>query len=120
MALFKKHKKRIPDGHYRIIKIGKDALYEFIYESCMDNLETFLDISDGTTVVNFFDIDWEKGEFIFASRNEKDGKDMFETVLDTEALLAAMENTCDTLYADGRYVELSEEEILKLQKTNSC
>ena len=38
MSIFKKKAKRIPEGNYRIIKIGKDALYEFIYESFMDKL----------------------------------------------------------------------------------
>ena len=48
MPFFKKQEKTIPDGKYRVIKIGKDALFEFIYESIIDNQECFFDVSDGT------------------------------------------------------------------------
>ena len=115
MSIFKKKAKKIPEDNYRIIKIGKDALYEFIYESFMDKLEMYLDITDGTSVVNFFDIDWEKGEFIFASRNENDGKDLFQTVLDTEKLLSVLDCTCETVFTDKCYVDLTEKEIVELQ-----
>ena len=37
----KKEEKKIPDNTYRVIKISKDALYEFIYESFIDNQEIF-------------------------------------------------------------------------------
>lgn len=115
MSIFKKKEKRIPEGNYRIIKIGKDALYEFIYESFMDKLEMYLDISDATSVVNFFDVNWEKGEFIFVSRNELENKDMFETIIDTKKLLSILDCTCETVFTDKCYVDLTEEEIIELQ-----
>lgn len=114
MAIFRKEK-RIPDGKYRIIKIGKDALFEFIYESFMDCLENYLDISDGTTVVNFFDVNWEKGEFIIASRNELEGKDLFQTNIDIKKLFSKLEDTTETMFTDNkRYIDMTEEEIEEL------
>ncbi len=44
--------KTIADDKYRVIKIGKEAIFEFLYESFMDKLETFFDVSDSTTVSN--------------------------------------------------------------------
>ena len=62
--------KRIPDDKYRIIKIGKEALFELICEAFKDGEEEFFDISDSTTIVTSFSIDWGKGEFICIARNE--------------------------------------------------
>ena len=115
MSFFTKQIKTIPEGNYRIIKIGKEALFEFIYESFMEKLESYLNISDGTSVVNFFDIDWEKGEFLIATRNELKDSDMFQTVVDTEKLISVLDCTSDTMFTDKAYIDLSEEEIVNLQ-----
>lgn len=56
--------KRIPDDKYRIIKIGKEALFELICEAFKEREEEFFDIADATTIVKSFSVDWEKGEFI--------------------------------------------------------
>ena len=57
------NKNRIPDDKYRIIKIGKEALFELICEAFKDGEEEFFNVSDSTTMVKSFCIDWEKGEF---------------------------------------------------------
>lgn len=106
--------KRIPDGKYRIVKIGKEALFEFIYESFTDNIETIFDVSDGTTIVTGFEIDWEKGEFICVARSELDENEHLQFDIDISALLSKIEPTTDTIYAKNRYIELSESDIEKL------
>ena len=55
----------------RVVKIDKEALYEFIYENFIAQQEELLDISKAE-VMNDFAIDWGKGEFLFtAHRQEK-------------------------------------------------
>ena len=50
----------------RVIKIDKEALYEFLYENFIAQQEELLDISK-SEVMNDFAIDWEKGEFLFTA-----------------------------------------------------
>ena len=50
----------------RVVKIDKEALYEFIYENFIAQQEELLDISK-SEVMNDFAIDWEKGEFLFTA-----------------------------------------------------
>lgn len=110
--LKKENEKTIPDGTYRIIKIGKEALFEFLYETVIDNQERFFDVDDGTKIITAFDMDWEKGEFICAAYNDT-GKPL-QRSLDTEKLMSALDNTTNTMYTDNRYIELTEEEIQRI------
>ncbi len=103
--------KKIPDGKYRIIKIGKEALFEFIYESFIDNEEMFFDISDGTQIVTGFDIDWDKGEFICVARNEFAENENLQFDIDISVLMSKIATTTDTLYKDNLYIELSKFDI---------
>lgn len=106
--------RKIPDGKYRVIKIGKDAVYEAMREYFMDNAEVFFDISDSTTAVTRFDIDWDKGEFICIARNELPENEHLQFDIDTDKLFSRLENTTDTLFSRNRYVEMSESDIEKL------
>lgn len=113
-----KKRKTIPDGKYRVIKISRDALFEFIYESFTDKLEDFLDVSDPMSVVTTFDMDRETGSFICVARNELGEDEHLQTEgVDTAQLLSKMKDTTDTMFSDGRFVELTEEELLKLQNS---
>lgn len=94
----------------RVIKIGKEALFEFIYENFIDNQEDFLDV-DPLKVCNSFDIDWERGEFIFCASNNQT-----EDAIDLEMLMKNIPVTTTTMYADGRYREYTKEELIKLSK----
>lgn len=114
MSIFKKKEKAIPQGKYRIIKIGKDALYEFIYESIIDNQECYFDITDGTKIVTNFDMDWDTGEFICVARNLKDENEHLQCDIDIKKLLSKLQDTTDTIYAENRFVEMSEDEIKNL------
>ena len=55
----------------RVIKIAKEALYEFFYENIISQEESLLQVS-ATEVMNSFAMDWEKGEFIFMAHQAED------------------------------------------------
>ena len=46
MPIFKKKGKTIPQNKYRIVKIGKDAIYEILREYIIDNQEVEVDDSE--------------------------------------------------------------------------
>ncbi len=116
MKLFKKDKKTIPEGKYRVIKIGKDALFELIYDSINEYAETYFDISDSTSIVKSFDINWETGEFIAIARNDMGEEERLQFDIDTQKLLEKMEDTTDTMFTPGRYKDFSESEIEEMCK----
>ena len=103
--------KRIPDDKYRIIKIGKEALFELICEAFNDREEAFFDVSDATSIVKSFCIDWEKGEFMCIARNELHEEEHLQFDVDTYELLSKIENTTDTLFAPDRYIEVQKSDI---------
>ena len=108
--------KTIPDNKYRIIKIGKKALFEFLYESVIDHQKEFFNVSDFTSIVTEFDIDWEKGEFICIARNELEEDEHLQfPYIDTKKLLEKLKETTMSLFADDRYIELSKTEIENIQ-----
>lgn len=107
-------KKTIPDDKYRVIKIGKEAIIEFLYESIKDRIETFFDVSDSTTVVIGFDIDWDKGELICIARNEMSENEHLQFDVNIQSLLQKLEITTDTLFQNNRYVELSKSDTKNL------
>ncbi len=113
----KKENKTIPNGEYRVIKISKDAIFEFLYEKIIDNQEDFLDISDVTTISSCFDMNWETGEFICIAKNSQDDpKEALNFDIDTQKLISKLEDTTTTLYADERYIKISAEEMKKLME----
>lgn len=115
-----KKRKTIPDGKYRVIKISRDALFEFIYESFIDKLEDFLDVSDPTSVVTSFDMDWKSGSFVCVARKECGENERLQMEgVDTQLLLSKMKDTTDTMFSDGRFVELTEEELVEVQNSRT-
>jgi hypothetical protein len=104
--------KRIPDDKYRIIKIGKEALFELICEAFKDSEEEFFDVTDSSSIVKSFSIDWEKGEFICVARNElPEEEEHLQFDVDTNELISKLEDTTDTLFAPNRYIEVSKDYI---------
>ena len=114
MSNFKKKEKTIPQNKYRIIKIGKDAIYEILREYIMDNQERIFDVTDGTKIVTHFDINWDTCEFICAARNDYGENELLQCHIDTAELLSKLPDTTETLFMDNRYIEMSEEEIENL------
>ncbi|MCL2509231.1 MAG: hypothetical protein FWF05_08660 [Oscillospiraceae bacterium] len=118
----RKKKKILEKDKIRIIKINKEALWEFIYESVIDNLEEFFDISDCTTVTSHFDINFENGNFICLINNTDDlartepAKVLqLPEEIDLESLLNNMEDTTESLYQPDRFKEFTIDEIKALQ-----
>ena len=111
--------KKLDKGKYRVIKISKEALWEFIYESVIDNQEIFFDVSDGTTIASFFDINFERGDFICLIKNCVDEEPtkvlQLPEGIDLQVLLNNMEDTTSTMYQPNRYKEFSLDEIMSLQ-----
>lgn len=102
----------------RVIKISKDALFEFIYEKMIDEQEMFLDV-DPSSVSNAFDIDWENGQFIFcAYRSEDENGDFIELPegIDLQKLMRNLPDTTSTMYQENRYKEYTKDELTALSK----
>ena len=110
----KKIEKKIPDNTYRVIKISKEALFEFIYESFIDNQKTFFDVSDGRKIMTSFGIDWEDDSFIVVAQNSND-EPPFYNEIDVHKISKAIDDTTKTMYADNRYVELTQEQLDAIQ-----
>ena len=108
--------KKMDEALVRVIKISKQALFEFIYEKFIDNQELFLDV-DPLDVTNAFDINWERGEFIFCAYKSEDANGNiieFSKEIDLQQLMKNMEDTTCTMYSDGRYSEYTKEELIEL------
>jgi len=112
----KKNKKELEKDKYRVIKISKEALWEFIYESIIDNQDVFFDISDVTTITSHHDIDFENGNYICLIKSDTDDRPLRLTEeINLQVLLNNMEDTTESLYQDNRYKEFSLDEIKALQ-----
>lgn len=106
-------------NNYRIIKISKDALYEFIYEKFVENQEEYLEVN-ALDVMNNFEIDFENGQFIFMVHKceyENGNIIPLPKEVDLQKLINKMDATTTTMFQDNRYKELSLEEIINIQKS---
>ena len=111
-------KKALDENSIRIIKISKEALFEFIYEKMIDDQETFLDV-DPLFVSNSFDIDWENGQFIFCAHKfeNKNGNFIeFPEEIDLKKLMRKLPDTTSTMFSDNRYREYTKDELIKISK----
>lgn len=102
----------------RVIKIGKEALFEFIYEMFIDYQDEFLDVNP-TEVLDFFDIDFENGQFIFCAAKAQNETGAFDTMRDKVNLRNVMKNmpdTTNTMFASNRYKEFTKEELIALSE----
>ena len=107
------------DNECRIIKIDKDALYEFIYENFIANHEELMDM-DAVGNMNTFAINWEAGEFIFcAHKDENEHGDIvsFPKDIDVNELLKVIPATTNSILEPGEnYRDYSFDELRELQK----
>lgn len=102
----------------RVIKIGKEALFEFIYESFIGKQEEYLGVK-GTEVSDMFDIDWENGNFIFAAFNLEDENGNLRSLpknIDLKKLMQTLPDTADTMFSAGRYKEYTFQELEELSE----
>ena len=105
----------------RVIKIGKEALYEFLYENIISQEESLLQVS-ATEVMNSFAMDWEKGEFIFMAHQAEDADGELIPLpkeIQPETLLKALPVTTESLLKRGKvYRDYSFEELKELCREN--
>jgi len=88
----------------RIIKIGKEALYEFLYENFIANHENLMDVS-AVGNMNTFAINWETGEFIFCAHkdeNEKGEIVPFPKDIDLNELIKVIPETTNSVLGTGK------------------
>ncbi len=115
-ALFKMKRMKIDENSVRIIKISKNALFEFIYEKMIDDQEILLDV-DPSDVMNSFDINFERGELIFCaykSENSDGGFFKLPEEIDLQKLMHNIPDTTTSLYQENRYKEYTKEELVNL------
>ena len=109
------------DNQCRIIKIEKDALYEFIYENFIANHKELMD-EDAIENINTFTIDWETGTFLFCahkSENENGESVPFPKDININELLKVLPATTNSVLASGKnYRNYSFEELRKIVNKN--
>jgi hypothetical protein len=110
-----KKAKNLKNNQYRIIKISKDALFEFIYESIIDKQAAFFDIPDVTKIVSHHNVNFETGEYIIIVHNDNKKTLKLPEDIDLGKLLSRMPDTTSTLFSENRYVELTLKEIKDIQ-----
>ncbi len=116
----KKHKP-LDENNVRVIKISKEALFEFIYETIIDNQEMFFDV-DPNTVFDTFDANFQDGHFIFCVHKAEDNNGNiieFPKEIDLQKLMLRIPDTTPSMFQAGadRYVEYTKEELIELSRT---
>lgn len=103
----------------RVVKIDKEALFEFIYENFIAQQEGMLDVS-AVEVMNNFAIDWETGTFIFTAHKDEDAEGdiiPFPRDIDIHKVLARIPATTDSALSPGKiYRDYSFDELRDLIK----
>ena len=102
----------------RVIKISKQALYEFIYEKFIESQDIYLDV-DATEVSNHFEIDFENGEFIFCAVKSEDKDGNFISMppeIDLKKIMKKIPDTANSMFSSGRYKDYTKEELIEMSK----
>lgn len=104
----------------RVIKISKEALFEYIYENFIANQDEYLDVNK-TEVSDYFDIDYENGHFIFCAikSEDEDGNILsMPSEINLQKLMKIIPDTTDSMLSPNRkyYKEYSKDELAELCK----
>jgi len=112
-------KRPLRDDEVRVIKIGEESLFEFIYEKFIDEQSEHLDV-DPLSVTNSFSIDWEKRQFIFCAYKTENakGEDFLKLPesIDFGKLFEKMPNTTDSMYSRDKYRTYTKNELEEMSK----
>ena len=109
----KKKMSPLKEDEVRVIKIGKEALFEYIYEKFIDDQECYLDV-EPVSVTDSFYIDWENRQFIFCaykSENEKGDFLKLPESIDLEKLIRKIPDTTNSMYSGNRYKTFTKNEL---------
>lgn len=113
-----KSKNILNENSVRLIKIGKEALFEFIYEKMIEDQKMFLDV-DPLSVADTFDMDWENGQFIFCVHRSEDKNGNFiefPKEINLKSLMRNLSDTTTSMFQNNRYKEFTKEELIALSK----
>ena len=115
-----KKQKKLDENTVRVIKISKEALFEFIYESFTADQESLFDV-DSLDVTDYFDIDFERGEFVFCVAKSEDSNGDFLRLpkeINLQNLMRNLPDTTDSMLAPQKsmYKEFTKEELIELSK----
>lgn len=109
------------ENKVKVIKIGKRALFEFIYEKFIEKQDIYLDVN-AAEVSNYFDIDWENGEFIFCAIRSEDEAGNFLALpreINLKNVMKNMPDTTESMFTKNRYMEYTKEDLMGFsQKEN--
>ena len=109
------------DSVLRVVKIDKKAVYEFIYENFIANQRELLGVNS-SDVINNFEMDWEKGEFIFTAYKQEDGEGEIISLpkeIEIKELLKKLPFTTDSVLSAGQiYKDYTFEELSRVLKEN--
>lgn len=107
------------DNVLRVVKIDKKAVYEFIYENFIANQKELLGINS-SDVINNFEMDWEKGEFIFTAYKQEDAEGEIISLpkeIEIQELLEKLPITTDSVLSAGQiYKDYAFEELSRILK----
>lgn len=111
--------KNLSEKTVRVIKISKDALFEFIYENMIDIQCDVLELDPEEEVTNSIDMDWENGTLIFCAHKTVDGEGNLlhlPAEIDLQKVMRNIPDTTSTMYQEGRYRDYTKEELAELSK----
>ena len=111
--------KNMKQDEVRLIKISREALFEFIYEKFIESQDDYLDVK-ATDVSDFFEIDFESGDFLFCAINSEDEKGNFKTLpeeVDLKNVMHHIQDTASSMFqTESRYRTYTIEELAELSK----
>ncbi len=111
-------KEILKEENIRVIKIGKEALLEFIYESFIEKQDIFFDVNP-LQIMDTFDIDWENGQFIFGVYKSEDSNKNIISLpkeINLKKVMKSIPNTTSTMFTENRYREYNKEELIEFSK----
>ena len=92
----------------RVVKIDKEAIFELLYETFIAQEQELLDLSP-VDVINDCAMDWEKGEFIFATHLQENSLGELNPLpqdIDIKELLKKLPVTTDSVLGQERFIEI--------------
>ena len=109
------------DNVLRVVKIDKEAVYEFIYENFIANQKELFGVNS-SDVINNFEMDWEKGEFIFTAYKQEGAEGEIISLpkeIEIKELLKKLPFTTDSVLSAGQiYKDYTFEELSRVLKEN--
>ena len=92
--------KRLKRGEIKVINIGRDAIFEWLYESMQEQADRFFDIKDSTKVLFHFNWNKDSDQFtcIIEPEIEEDGKPVFHD-FDFSAIREKVGETTSSLFS---------------------